>query len=73
MRVVAIHPGIDSLTLIWRGLLGRPNFFSRFWRMESPLNWLIRFAAKIARHSTATTNEQKLQFYGQFLFSCAKD
>ena len=73
LRVVAIHPGIDSLTLIWRGLLGRPKFFSRFWRVESPLNWLIRFVGRIARHSTAKTNVQKLQFCGQFLFSCAKD
>jgi hypothetical protein len=73
LRVVAIHPGIDSPTLIWRGLLGRPKFFSRFWRVESPLNWLVRFAAKISRHSTAKTNVQKLQFCGQFVFSCAKD
>ena len=73
LRLLNVQPGIDSLTLIWRAVLGRPKLLGRYFRSESPLNWLIRLVARIKGQSTARTNIQKLQFCGQFAFDCVKD
>lgn len=63
-----IRPGIDSLTLITRLGLGRPKFFSRWWRKESPLNKMIHLFGTLTGKSQAEINVIKLIFCGQFAF-----
>lgn len=68
-----IRPGIDSLTLIIRLGLGRPKFFSRWFRKESPLNRVISLFGKLTGKSPAEINVLKLIFCGQFAFIARKN
>ena len=72
LHLEEIRPGIDSLTLITRLGLGRPRFFTRWFRKESPLNKLISLAGKLTRKSPAEINVIKLIFCGQFSFVARK-
>lgn len=68
MELKEIRPGIDALTLIARRMLGCHKFFSRYWKVESPLNRLIDFIGFIAREGHFEINLKKLLFCGQFAF-----
>lgn len=72
LEVVEIRPSIDALTLIVRRILGAPKFFSRWWKQESPLNFLISVAGKVTRKDSASINAIKLMFCGQFCFLTRK-
>jgi SAM-dependent methyltransferase len=69
---VEIAASIDSITLILRRILGRPTFFNIFWRIESPLNFIIIVIGKILGLSSKKINIIKLLFCGQFTFSAKK-
>ena len=73
LHLEEIRPGIDSLTLIIRLGLGRPKFFSRWFRKESPLNKLISLFGKLSWKSHAEINVLKLIFCGQFAFIARKN
>lgn len=73
LHLEEIRPGIDSLTLIVRLGLGRPKFFARWWRKESPLNKLISLFGKLSGKSPAEINVLKLIFCGQFAFIACKN
>ncbi len=72
LEVVEIRPSIDALTLIVRRALGTPKFFSRWWKKESPVNFLISLVGKITNKNSATINSIKLMFCGQFCFLTRK-
>jgi SAM-dependent methyltransferase len=72
LQLVEITPSIDALTLIVRQGLGGPEFFSRWWRKESPLNLLINLASKMMRKDPPWINAAKLVFCGQFCFLVRK-
>ncbi|MGH7598747.1 MAG: class I SAM-dependent methyltransferase [bacterium] len=72
LRLVEIAPSIDALTLILRQGFGGPNFFSRWWRKESPLNRVINIIGKLAGKEQAWINAAKLVFCGQFCFWVCK-
>ena len=73
LHLEEIRPGIDSLTLIIRLGLGRPKFFSRWFRKESPLNRVISLFGKLTGKSPAEINVLKLIFCGQFTFIARKN
>lgn len=73
MKLVALRPGIDSLTLIIRRGLGCPGFFDIFWKIESPLNFLITVIGKLFRISNHKLNLIKLLFCGHFIFLAKKE
>ena len=73
LHLEEIRPGIDSLTLIIRLGIGRPKFFSRWFRKESPLNKLISLFGKLSGKSHAEINVLKLIFCGQFAFIARKN
>lgn len=66
--VLEIRPGIDGLTLIVRAALGRPAFFSRWWKNESPMNKMIGLIGRILNKSKKEINFAKLMLCGQFCF-----
>ncbi|MGB5709456.1 MAG: class I SAM-dependent methyltransferase [Waterburya sp.] len=72
LEVVEIRPSIDALTLIIRRALGAPKFFSRWWKKESPLNFIISLIGKMTNKNSATINSIKLMFCGQFCFLIRK-
>ena len=71
-QVQEIRPGVDGVTLIWRSLLGHPRWFDRFFERESPLNWLIGMAGRLARKSPRAINHAKLKYCGHFAFWAVK-
>jgi ubiquinone/menaquinone biosynthesis C-methylase UbiE len=74
LSVLEIRPSIDALTLIIRRALGTPKFFTRWWKQESPLNYLISFVGKTTKKNHAAINSIKLMFCGQFCFlTCKKN
>jgi SAM-dependent methyltransferase len=73
LQLIEIRPSIDALTLIIRRGLNCPKFFNVFWRIESPLNFLITMVGKIFRMSKLTINTIKLLFSGQFIFYSKKN
>ena len=72
LQLIEIRPGIDALTMIIRTGLGRPKFFARWWKRESPLNKIISFAGWLTRKSNKEINFAKLIFCGQFCFLVQK-
>ncbi len=72
LKLLEIRPSIDSLTLIIRRGLRDLTMFNIFWRIESPLNFLISLIGKIFRISHSKLNEIKLLFCGQFIFFAKK-
>ena len=66
------RPGIDSLTLIMRRIFGRPKFFDRWWRNESPVNRAIEVMGRLKAARTMTKNAAKLLYCGQFCFLSQK-
>ena len=72
LNLLEIRPGIDGLTLIIRLCMGRPNFFSRWWEKESPLNWLLGLAGRVTKKTHRKINFAKLVFCGQFCFLVQK-
>ena len=73
LRLLEIRPSIDSLTLIIRRGLRDLSVFNVFWKIESPLNFLISMIGKIIRISPYKVNLIKLLFCGQFIFFIKKD
>ncbi len=72
LRLLELRPGIDALTLIARRALGRPEFFSRWFKKESPINLAIGLLGKFIRIRPALRNLLKLLFCGQFCFLAGK-
>lgn len=72
LELTEIRPGIDSLTLILRRLLGEPGFFRRWWAKDSPLNRLLSLRGAARRQDHARINAGKLLYCGQFAFVCRK-
>jgi len=72
-KVNELRPSIDSFTLIVRRLLNRPNFFNKFWRKESPFNFLLTIIQKLSGRSMRSVNRVKLLFCGQFCFKASLD
>ena len=68
LELLEIRPSIDSLTLIIRRGLGRPQFFTRWWEKESPLNQIIGLGGRAIGKDHAWINALKLIFCGQFSF-----
>ncbi len=73
LKLLEIRPSIDSLTLIIRRGLRDLSLFNLFWKIESPLNFLISLIGKIIRTSPFKLNLIKLLFCGQFVFFVKKD
>lgn len=72
LELLEIRPGIDALTMLIRTGLGRPSFFSRWWRVESPLNRLIDFVGFLMKKNNKEINLAKLKFCCQFTFMARK-
>ncbi len=72
MKLLEMRPSIDSITLITRRLLGRPKFFSRWFKKESPLNRVISIFGIFLRKNHKQINKFKLLFCGQFTFVAKK-
>lgn len=72
LKLVEVRPGIDSLTLIVRRMLGKPKFFSRWWGRESPVNRVVGLLGRLRRASPSSINAAKLLFCGQFSFVAIK-
>jgi SAM-dependent methyltransferase len=72
LKMVEMRPGVDSLTVIWRRLLGRPAFFHRWWYVQSPLNRLIGFYGWLKRKGKRWINIAKLLYCGQFVWLAQK-
>lgn len=72
LKLQELRPGPDSLTWIFRRLLGRPRFFERWLRRESPLNLLFELAGKLLRKTPQGVNTYKLLFAYSFGFLARK-
>jgi len=72
MRLTEIRPSIDALTLIIRRALGKPKFFSRYWRRESPFNKLISLIGIIKKMEHNKINLMKILICGQFIIVAQK-
>ncbi len=68
LAVVEIRPGIDSLSLIGRRLVGPRRCFDRWWGRQSPLNRLIDLYGRLRGLRPRAINATKLVFCGQFAF-----
>ncbi|HSP86698.1 MAG TPA: class I SAM-dependent methyltransferase [Ignavibacteriaceae bacterium] len=73
LKLLELRPTIDSLTLIIRRCLGSSKIFNIFWKIESPLNFLLTLIGKIFRIPSLTINLIKLNFCGQFIFIVQKE
>ncbi len=72
LELLEVRPGIDALTMLIRTGLGRPSFFSRWWRYESPLNRLIDLVGFLMKKNNKEINLAKLKFCCQFTFLAQK-
>jgi len=71
LRVKEIRPGIDGLTLMmWYLTNGR--FFNRYFKQESPLNWMIEKVGLWRGRSSSYISAAKLQFSGHICFLAEK-
>ena len=70
LEVFSLRPGIDGFTLMERSYQGRPPSFSKWFDQESPKNVEIQEAAFEQGRNKRIANFRKLQFCGQFIFSC---
>ena len=72
LALVEIRPGIDSLALIGRRLVGNGRLvrrtWGRWWGARSPLNRAIDGYGAVARMDVQAVNANKLLFCGQFAF-----
>jgi len=68
LAVVEIRPGIDSLSLIGRRLVGPRRCFDRWWGSQSPLNRVIDLYGRLRGLGPRAINATKLVFCGQFAF-----
>ena len=73
LKLIELRPGIDSITLILRRSIKSRKLFKIFWRIESPLNFLISVTGKLFRISQSTLNAVKLNLCGQFIFFVTKN
>ncbi|MCG6959304.1 class I SAM-dependent methyltransferase [bacterium BMS3Abin03] len=73
LKLIELRPGIDSITLILRRGIKSRKLFKIFWRIESPLNFLISVTGKLFRISQSTLNAVKLNLCGQFIFFVTKN
>ena len=71
---IALHPGIDGLTLIARRLLAMARIapLDRFVDRESPLNAFLELSGRVAGFSARRRNFLKLLFCGHFIFIARK-
>jgi len=72
LQLTEIRPSIDGLTMLLRTGFGRPNFFGRWWRKESPLNKLIGLIGRMSKKNHRQINSAKLLLCGQFTFIVRK-
>jgi SAM-dependent methyltransferase len=74
-EIIQLKPGIDSLTLIGRRIFGVVNLskiFNIFFKVESPLNFIIGLFAKTLKVCIKKTNYVKLVFCGHLVFIVEK-
>ena len=71
LELKEIRPGIDSVSLIFRQMLGGPRFLDFLFRW-SPLNLAIGSAGVLFRLPPEMTAFLKIQYSGQFCFLASK-
>lgn len=67
MKLVAIRPGIDAITLMTRRALGAKGM-NRWFERDSPLNSVIGAVGALRGRTPRRINSMKLRFAGQFGF-----
>ncbi|MDX2168970.1 MAG: class I SAM-dependent methyltransferase [Deltaproteobacteria bacterium] len=72
LRVLALRPGIDGLTLMARRALGRARWCDRWFERESPLNRAIGWYGALRGKDARWVNTVKLQHCGHFTFVAAR-
>jgi ubiquinone/menaquinone biosynthesis C-methylase UbiE len=72
MELIELRPSIDAITIIVRKGMGYPDFFSRWWNKESPLNRVISIFGKVWGKDQRFINKTKLSFCGHFCFLVKK-
>ncbi|BAO94072.1 methyltransferase domain-containing protein [Caballeronia insecticola] len=73
LTLTQIRPGIDGATLIARAFLGKPQYMSRYFSSESPLNSYIDSQAAKENLSGRKAAMRKIQYCGQFSFKVVKE
>jgi SAM-dependent methyltransferase len=68
-----LRPGIDAITLILRRLIGRTQWFDRYFERESPLNRVLGAMGRLRGKGARVINARKILFAGQLSFWAVRE